>query len=94
MQAHFSEAAGRQIPDSRFVQEVLAANLFLQKLTALVDDGRLSGNADLDALRQMNPEMLSLKSWWSGAHRQTIPNLLETFLHQPFIHSVIAISDK
>lgn len=62
----FSEAAGRPIPYSRFTDEVLAANPFLQKLTALVDDGRLAGNADLDALRRINPELQSFKSWLKG----------------------------
>ncbi|HBZ8854072.1 TPA: NmrA family NAD(P)-binding protein, partial [Klebsiella pneumoniae] len=47
----FSAAAGRPIPYSRFSDEVLAASPFLHKLTGLVDDGRLAGHADLDALR-------------------------------------------
>ena len=49
----FSAAAGRPIPYSRFSDEVLAASPFLHKLTGLVDDGRLAGHADLDALRQV-----------------------------------------
>jgi hypothetical protein len=32
-----------------------------------VDDGRLAGNADLDALRQINPELRSFRSWLKGA---------------------------
>lgn len=68
--AAFSEVAGRAITYARFGDDVLAANPFLSKLTALVDAGRLAGSADFDALREMNPEMRSLREWLAGTGRQ------------------------
>jgi hypothetical protein len=62
--------AGRAITYARFGDDVLAANPFLSKLTALVDAGRLAGSADFDALREMNPEMRSLREWLAGTGRQ------------------------
>ncbi len=47
LQELFSAAAGRLITYSRFSDDVLTANPFLQKLTALADDGRLVGHASL-----------------------------------------------
>ncbi|MCG1031043.1 NmrA/HSCARG family protein [Leclercia sp.] len=78
LQALFSRAAGRPIPYSRFPDEVLAANPFLQKLTALVDDGRLAGHADLDAMRQINPQLQSFECWLAGAGRTAFRQALTT----------------
>ncbi|MFP3544420.1 NmrA/HSCARG family protein [Rhizobium sp. SIMBA_035] len=72
----FSQMAGRPIRYARFPDDVLAANPFLQKLAALVDDGRLAGNADLDALRQVNPELWSFKAWLQGPGRQIFEQAL------------------
>jgi len=74
----FSELAGRHIPYSRFSNEVLEANPFLQKLTALVDDGRLAGNADLASLREINPDQWSFKSWLEGPGRLAFEKALGT----------------
>jgi hypothetical protein len=70
--------AGRSIRYARFSDEVLAANPFLQKLAALVDDGRLAGNADLDALRQINPELWSFEAWLRGPGRKLFEEALGT----------------
>jgi uncharacterized protein YbjT (DUF2867 family) len=78
LEALFSEMAGRPIPYARFPDEILAANSFLQKLAALVDDGRLAGNADLDALRQVNPELWSFKAWLQGPGRRIFEQALGT----------------
>ena len=59
--ALFSEAAGQTIAYARFPDDVLATNAFLGKLTALLDEGPLAGHADLDALREINPAMLSFR---------------------------------
>ncbi|TDK32183.1 NmrA/HSCARG family protein [Rhizobium deserti] len=77
LQELFSEMAGRPIPYARFPDEVLAANPFLQKLAALVDDGRLAGHANLDQMRQINPELWSFKSWLQGPGRKTFEQALE-----------------
>jgi uncharacterized protein YbjT (DUF2867 family) len=67
LEALFTQAAGRPIAYARFSDDVLAANPFLAKLTALLDDGRLAGNADIDGLRQMVPDLQSFRSWLAGS---------------------------
>jgi uncharacterized protein YbjT (DUF2867 family) len=67
--ALFTEAAGRPIVYARFADEVLAASPFLASLTALVDAGRLSGHADLEALRAINPDLLTVRQWLAGIGR-------------------------
>lgn len=62
----FSAAADRPIVYARFSDAVLAANVFLQKLTALQDRGVLSGSADLDAMRALVPDLLSFEAWLAG----------------------------
>ena len=39
---------------------------FLHKLTGLVDDGRLAGHADLDAMRQLHPQLHTFAGWLAG----------------------------
>lgn len=67
--ALFTEAAGRPIIYSRFPDEVLTANPFLRKLTDLTDAGRLTGNADLETLREITPDLQSFRSWLAGSGR-------------------------
>jgi uncharacterized protein YbjT (DUF2867 family) len=43
LEAIFTEAAGRPVPYARFPDEVLTANPFLEKLTALMKDALLGG---------------------------------------------------
>lgn len=74
----FTEAAGHPIQYSRFSDDVLAANPFLQKLTELVDSGVLSGSADLNICRSVNPAMQSLRSWLAGNGRQGFVQALGT----------------
>ena len=66
----FTEMAGRRITYARLTDDVLAVNPFLRKLTDLFDQGRLSGKADLDALRLINPAMQSVPSWLAGSGRR------------------------
>ncbi len=74
----FTEAAGRPITYARFPDQLLAANPFLEKLTALLDEGPLAGHADLDVLRGINPEMQSFRSWLSGRGRAAFRQALGT----------------
>lgn len=74
----FTQAAGRPIAYARFSDEVLAANPFLEQLTALLDKGPLAGHADLDALRQINPAMWSFRSWLAGPGRKAFEQALGT----------------
>lgn len=69
LQTQFTAAAGKPIGYARFPDVVLAANPFLAKLTALVDKGRLTGTADLDAMRRMHPGLQSFSSWLAGDGR-------------------------
>jgi uncharacterized protein YbjT (DUF2867 family) len=62
----FSDAAGRAITYSRFPDEVLAANPFLSKLTAMLDRTQPLDEAALQELRRINPEMQSMRAWLSG----------------------------
>ncbi|KPC55364.1 NmrA/HSCARG family protein [Amantichitinum ursilacus] len=66
LEAAFTAAAGHPIRYARFSEEVLAGNAFLAKLTALVDNGRLVGRADLAALRALNPQQQSFATWLAG----------------------------
>ena len=70
LEALFTDMAGRRITYARLTDDVLAANPFLRKLTDLFDQGRLSGKADLDALRLINPAMQSVPSWLAGSGRR------------------------
>jgi len=66
----FTEAAGRTIAYARFPDEVLAANPFLGKLTAMLDRVQPPDAAELLALRRINPEMQSLRTWLAGDGRE------------------------
>ena len=62
----FSRAAGQPISYARFPDGLLQGNAFLGSLAALVDDGRLAGHADLEALRATFPGLLSMDEWLGG----------------------------
>lgn len=66
----FTEAAGRTIAYARFPDEVLAANPFLGKLTDMLDRVQPPDAAELLALRRINPEMQSLRTWLAGDGRE------------------------
>jgi len=76
LEALFSQAAGRPIAYARFSNDVLAANPFLAKLTALLDQGPLAGHADLETLRAINPELQTLRTWLSGSGRAAFEQAL------------------
>ena len=67
MAAALSKAAGRPITYQRFPEGMLENNGFLRHLMSLVDDGRLAGNADLAALRDLVPDLLTFDQWLDGA---------------------------
>ncbi|MES2739375.1 MAG: NmrA/HSCARG family protein [Pseudomonadota bacterium] len=62
----FSEAAGGAIAYARFPDEVLTANPFLGKLTAMLDRAQPADEATLQELRRINPEMQSMRTWLAG----------------------------
>ncbi|WP_030371326.1 NmrA/HSCARG family protein [Streptomyces rimosus] len=59
---HLTRAAGQPISYSRLPTQ----DEFLGKLAALVDDGRLTGNANLNALRAEFPSLLRFDRWLAG----------------------------
>ena len=62
----FGEAAGGTIAYARFPDEVLAANPFLGKLTAMLDRAQPADEAALQELRRINPKMQSMRTWLAG----------------------------
>jgi uncharacterized protein YbjT (DUF2867 family) len=76
LEALYTEAAGRPVTYARFTDDVLVSNPFLAKLTELFDSGRLSGRADLETLRKINPDLLSFRSWLAGSGRQAFAEAL------------------
>ncbi|MFE4497622.1 NmrA/HSCARG family protein [Streptomyces niveus] len=61
-----TRAAGRPISYNRLPTTLLSQDDVVGKLAALVDDGRLAGNADLDALRAEFPFLLPFDRWLAG----------------------------
>lgn len=70
--AKLSRAAGRPITYRRFPDSLLEENAFLGSLARLVDQGRLAGNADLAALRDAFPGLLTMDAWLAGAGRPAL----------------------
>jgi uncharacterized protein YbjT (DUF2867 family) len=77
MAAKLSAAAGHEIGYQRFPDIVLADNAFLRGLAALVDDGRLAGNADLDGLRALVPGLYTFDSWLAGPGKTSLETALQ-----------------
>ena len=71
-----SRAAGRPIIYRRFPDNLLEEDRFLGRLAALFDDGRLAGNADIDALISEFGRLTSFDAWLAGPGKP----LLETAL--------------
>jgi len=78
LEAIYSEAAGRPISYSRFPQEFLAANPNLRQLSASLDEGPLADHVDLNLMREINPEILSFRSWLAGSGRKALDEALRT----------------
>ncbi|MGO7169555.1 NmrA/HSCARG family protein [Rhizobium leguminosarum] len=76
LQDAFSRAAGRPIRYQRFSEDLLRENDFLQRLTALVDNGVVAGIADIAALESEFGPMLKLEQWLSGPGKTLFENAL------------------
>lgn len=74
--AAFAEAAGRPIIYERFSDEILAANPDLAHMAKSLEDGPLGERIDLDAMREINPELLSLRAWLAGNGRAALHEAL------------------
>ncbi|MHC1550875.1 NmrA/HSCARG family protein [Phyllobacterium sp. K27] len=78
LEATFTEVAGRPIAYSRFSDDVLAANADLAHMAKSLEDGPLAERVDLNAMREINPELLSLRSWLAGNGRRALDEALGT----------------
>lgn len=74
----FTEAAGRPISYERFADETLASNPDLGPLAASLDHGPLADHVNLDAMRDINPEIVSFRSWLAGPGRKALDAVLGT----------------
>ena len=69
LQDSLSKAAGKPIAYQRFPDSLLQENPFLGELVALVDGGRLAGNADLVYLKNEFGPLLGFDAWLAGPGR-------------------------
>lgn len=72
LKAAFSEAAGRSIAYERFPDEVLAANADLVHMAKSLVDGPLAEQVDLKLMREINPDLLTFRSWLAGNGRRLL----------------------
>lgn len=61
-----TQAAGTPIRYERFPDTLLAQDAFLGRLTALFNNGKLAGNADLDALSSEFGPLTTFDAWMDG----------------------------
>ena len=71
-----AHAAGRPVAYSRVPQSVLEQDEVLARSVALVDDGRLAGNADLFELRTAFPFLLCFDQWLQGPGKALLTDAL------------------
>lgn len=77
LERSLSHAAGQPIYYSRFPDSVLQGNDFLRHLTALFDDGRLAGHADIGGLRRDFGPLLSFDDWLAGPGKPLLKAALQ-----------------
>ncbi|PSS59930.1 NmrA family protein [Ensifer sp. NM-2] len=78
LEAALTEGAGRPIAYARFSDDVLAANADLAHMAKSLEDGPLAERVDLNAMREINPELLSFRSWLAGNGRRALDEALRT----------------
>jgi uncharacterized protein YbjT (DUF2867 family) len=76
LEAVFTEVAGKPITYARFPDDVLAANVDLAHMASSLEDGPLAERVDLSAMRELNPELLSFRSWLAGRGREALNTAL------------------
>ncbi|WP_237681279.1 MULTISPECIES: NmrA family NAD(P)-binding protein [Rhizobium/Agrobacterium group] len=62
-----SEASGRPIRYERFPDGVLAANADLAHMAESLEGGPLAEQVDLELMREINPDLLTFRSWLAGS---------------------------
>jgi uncharacterized protein YbjT (DUF2867 family) len=78
LQESLSRAAGKPITYCRFPEALLRENPFLGALAALFDNGRLSGHADIEALKSEFGNLLSFDEWLAGPGKTLFEAALRT----------------
>ena len=76
--AKLSQSTGHHFEYRRFPSTLLADNEFLARLAALVDDGRLAGNANFDELRDLVPALHTFDTWLSGPGKYLLTNAIQS----------------
>ncbi|WP_369214225.1 NmrA family NAD(P)-binding protein [Streptomyces flavofungini] len=76
-----SRAAGRPIGYSRLPTTLLEQDEVLGKLAVLAENGRLTGHADLDALRGDFPFLLRFDHWLAGPGAHLLEQALRRAPH-------------
>lgn len=76
LQTILGEAAGHHIRYERFSETFLAQHPDLQQMSKSLEDGPLAAHADLNFLREINPELMSFRSWLKGPGRATFADTL------------------
>ncbi|WP_454687761.1 NmrA/HSCARG family protein [Agrobacterium leguminum] len=77
LEVAFSEAAGRSIAYERFPDDVLAANTDLAHMAESLVDGPLAELVDLKVMREINPDLLTFRSWLAGNGRKLLDAALQ-----------------
>ena len=67
-----SEAIGRPIAYERFPEDVLAANADLAQMAESLEDGPLAEQVDLELMREINPDLLTFRSWLARSGRRSL----------------------
>lgn len=72
LETAFSDALARPITYHRFPDEMLAANADLAHMASSLENGPLAEQVDFALMRELNPELLSLRAWLAGAGRAAL----------------------
>lgn len=72
LEVALSEAAGHPITYERFPEDVLAANADLAHMAKSLEDGPLAEQIDLKLMREINPDLLTFRSWLAGDGRRSL----------------------
>ncbi len=67
-----SEAIGRPIAYERFPEDVLAANADLAHMAESLEVGPLAEQVDLELMREINPDLLTFRSWLARSGRRSL----------------------
>lgn len=70
LEVALTELAGKPITYARFSDEVLEANVDLAHMASSLEDGPLAEHVDMNVMRELNPELLSFRSWLAGGGRE------------------------